>query len=146
MYSARWLALLIIPTLGCASTTGSARSDAPVGSCHLADIGWSAAPDHFDQGRTSDAATKLKSVAQADREAYASGHDGNAVGSKLGELAAEVPSGVFVSSKVADLAVRLRQLDCAIQRGTFKDRADQADRLYAEILTELSSEQQLSAR
>ncbi len=146
MHIVRWLALLVIPALGCGSTTGAARSDAPLGSCQLADIGWSSAPDHFDKGRTNGAAAKLQSVAQADREAYAGAHDGTQVGSKLGELAAEVPSGVFVSSKVADLAIRLRQLDCAIQRGTFKSRVDEADRLYGQILSELNAEMQLSAR
>jgi hypothetical protein len=128
---------IFVCLVGCAETPKDPRVPS-VGMCSIAEMAWPAAPRDFDRARTLEAVGSLENIAKADRTRYNTGSRAD-VGGQLDELYRQPASTAFVSHGVAELAVRLRQLDCAVQRGRFND--GKADALYAQILAELEAEQ-----
>lgn len=126
--------------LGCAHE--EARPQAA--SCSISQVDWASADHDFDKARTAQTLDKLNGVIRADRDAFRADPSGRALGARLSDLTLELKTGPFVAHSAAETATRLRQLECAIQRGTFNGRAADADHLYGEILGDAEKELQLA--
>ena len=106
-------------------------------SCSIAEVKWDAASQgtSYDHATTAELLRRLSVAAEADRAAFAAGQP---TGASLGALALETQtsSPPLVSAELYELALRLRQLDCAVQRGSYARQPQTADKLYSQILTE----------
>lgn len=129
--------LLLAFLAGCANE--AVRNDPPpAGGCPLPLLSWPAAADTWDHSRTSEAALKVAQAARADAARFQS--EPAHLGSQLAEIDSQVSRTTFLEPSVVELATRLRQLDCAVMRGTFARHPEQAEKLYLEIATSLESE------
>ncbi len=127
----------ILLVAGCAETqtTGTIHGGA---LCGISNPRWPSASRDFNRQITLEAIAGISEAAKADREKLKAGVR-NEVGGAADELYARQPSdSAFVSSGVAELATRLRQLDCAV-RSNHVDPA-RADASYSNILAELAAE------
>ncbi len=132
---------LIAALLLAAGCAGSAKNEVAGGNtrlCSIADPQWASAARDFDRRSTLEVIAGLNKAARADLEQLKAGQR-NDVGAQLDELYRLAPPSAFVSGGVAELGVRLRQLDCAVRSN--KVANESADKLYAQILAELRAEQ-----
>ena len=128
--------------LSACGTSGSAVQPTPAaGSCSIVETTWPAGQEDFDKNRTSELARQLAEIARADREALRADH-ATKVGARLIALDREAATSRFISQPVAGLAVRLRQLECAIERGTLRT-PQVIDKRYEQLLSDLESEQKV---
>jgi hypothetical protein len=115
-----------------------AESGASAGFCSMTEPSWNGAARDFDRGATLEVIGSLRQVAAADQHRAKVGARAD-VGVELDELLKRpAPSG-FIARGVAQLGVRLRQLDCAVRAG--RVNGERANALYAQILAELTGEQ-----
>jgi|GEM_PF-2750603 len=105
------ISMVLLPGLAVAKDAG----------CPLRVIDWSAS-DSDDPTFDADTSRQLVEglVAAAERDSAYAAADRNAVGGALASLSA---NGRFVAYDVLSLALRLRQLDCAVWDGTARDTA-----------------------
>lgn len=108
------------------------------GYCMVGDVEWQSATSGFDRRLTLEKIAGLRSAIESDTRAL---HEGrrDVVGDQLTAIAHAPATSHFVSDGVHELAIRLRQLDCAV-RGN-KVPFDMAIQRYNTILGELSVEQ-----
>ncbi len=130
----RTLALALL-FAGCAGPV--ANHAAQGGYCSIAQPSWPAASRDYDRRVTLETIAALTEAARADRGQLKQGIHGE-VGNAVDELYQHNIRREFISSGVAELANRLRQLDCAV-RASRVDFA-QADASYGRILGELAAE------
>jgi hypothetical protein len=112
------------------------------GACSIAELNFPAAENDYSKPLTAATLDKLNLIIRADRDALRAG--GSKLGAGLGELATQLDKGPFVARSALQTATRLRQLDCAIERGMFNGRNADADQLYGEILGEVDKELKLA--
>jgi hypothetical protein len=132
----RPFALLIVTT-----ALLSACATAPRGGssyCVVGDVEWQSATSGFDRRLTLEKIAGLREAIEADTRAMHEGRRDN-VGDRLTAIAHAPVTSSFVSDGVHELAIRLRQLDCAV-RGN-KLPFEVAIQRYNRILGELSVEQ-----
>jgi hypothetical protein len=111
-------------------------------ACSIAELDFPAADNDYSKPLTAATLDKLNLIIRADRDAFRAG--GTNLGVGLGDLATQLDKGPFVAKGALETATRLRQLDCAIQRGMFNGRSADADQLYGEILGEVEKELKLA--
>ena len=122
---------------GCAETQSTARHQSGA-FCSISNPRWPSASRDFDRQTTLEAIAALTDAAQADRDRLKAGAKSE-VGGRLNALYERGPSSsAFISAGVAELATRLRQLDCAVRADRLAPA--QADTAYAQILRELAAE------
>src|SRR4051812_26417763 len=123
----------------CAGPSGEQKGVASGGRsfCGISEPRWVAADRDFDRQTTLEAISALTNAANADREKLKAGA-ANDVGGAIDELYARPASTAFISHGVAELATRLRQLDCAVRSGRLQPA--QAETTYGKILAELDAE------
>jgi hypothetical protein len=120
---------------GCATTSSST---APGGYCSISDPRWPSAARDYDRRTTLDAIAVLTDAAKADRDRLKTGARSD-VGNSINEIYQRgTSSSAFISSGVAELANRLRQLDCAVRANRLE--YSRAEASYGQILTELQAE------
>jgi hypothetical protein len=129
--------------LSACATSGAASQPTAAAreSCSIVETNWPAGQEDFDKPRTSELARQLAEIARADREALRADHN-TKVGARLSALDHAAANGRFVSQPVAGLAVRLRQLECAVERGTLRT-PELIDKRYEQLLSDLESEQKV---
>ena len=133
------LALMLLIGAGCAH-----EESRPAPACTLAELTFPAADSDFSKPLTATTLDQLSQLARADRESFRSDPSGVKLGSGLAGLNAQLDKGPFVAKSALQAATRLRQLACAIQRGTFNGRAADADALYVDILGQVDKELKLA--
>jgi hypothetical protein len=136
------VALFALGITGCAHEAPSRTTAAQ--SCSIAQLNWPAAQSDYNKERTTETLDKLTQVIRTDRESFRADPSGAKIGGGLNELNATMGQGPFIAHSAHQAATRLRQLECAIQRGTFNGRTADADHLYGEILTEVDKELKLA--
>jgi hypothetical protein len=140
-------AVLLLLASACATGGEDVRSDGPrPGGCALVELKWAAAPADFNRELTAATLRRLADAARADHEQWKSEPTGRALGERLAAVDRETQGAVFVSDAALQSAMRLRQLECAIQRGTFAAHPETVDRLYGEIVAEVDAEGQTLAK
>jgi hypothetical protein len=123
-----------------AACAGSEKKDVASGGsalCGITEPRWPAADRDFDRHTTLEAIAALTSAATADLDKLKAGSRGD-VGGAIDELYGRPASAAFISHGVAELATRLRQLDCAVRSGRLQPA--QAEATYGKILAELAAE------
>jgi hypothetical protein len=122
---------------GCAGPTAESRAAA---ACPIPQLPWDAADEGgaFNRARSAELTARLASVAAEDQRAAQAGQP---IGERLTALGRETASTAIISKPTAQLAERLRQLECAVQRGAYARNPQMADRLFGQILGELDREQ-----
>lgn len=128
---------LLIAASGCASSKVVQRGDGAA-MCGVEDPRLQAAPRDFDRSSTISVIGSLTEMAAQDREQLKTGAR-SAIGARFDQLASQRPH-AFIANDVAELATRLRQLDCSVRAGMPTDTADQR---YAQILAELKVEKNI---
>jgi hypothetical protein len=134
------VALFALGIAGCAHESPRPAAQA----CSIAPLNWPAAQTDYSKARTAETLDKLTQVIRADRESFRADPSGTKLGSGLNEMSANMGQAPFIAHSAHQAATRLRQLECAIQRGTFNGRTADADHLYGEILTEVDKELKLA--
>jgi hypothetical protein len=114
--------------------------------CNIAQVDWPSAEKDYSLPGTAATLDRLNQIVRADRDRFRADPTGSQLGRDLGPLTAEVKTGPFVAKSAAEAATRLRQLECAIQRGTFAGRTADADHLYGDILTDVAHELSLAKK
>ena len=140
----QWFAPLLM-VAACGPTQSEVRSEAPRGGCAIVDVNWPAAAADFNQAQTATTVGKLAEAVRADRQSFATDPSGHGLGERLASVGRDTDRNHFVSQAVLNSATRLRQLECAIQRGSFAASPATADKLYGDILSELDAEGQTLA-
>jgi hypothetical protein len=105
--------------------------------CSISEPRWASASRDFDRHTTVEAIIALADAAKTDRGRLHAGNR-NDVGGTLDDLYTHPASSAFISSGVAELATRLRQLDCAVRAGAVD--FNRADQTYGKIIAELQAE------
>ncbi len=136
----RVVTLLVLCVGACAHEQTRPAANA----CTIAEVTWPASENDFSKPRTADTLDKLNLAIRADREAFRADPSGHTLGGSLTQLSTELTTGPFVANNALQAATRLRQLDCAIQRGFFNGRPSDADHLYGEILGDVDSQLKLA--
>jgi hypothetical protein len=136
----RVLTLLVVCVGGCAHEEPRPTAAA----CTIQDVKWPAAQENYSKARTAETLDKLSLAVRADREAFRADPTGHNLGTSLLSLNAEMQSGPFVADNAHQAAIRLRQLDCAVQRGVFNGRATDAEHLYTDILNDVDNQLKLA--
>ena len=116
----------------------------PTAACTIQDVKWPSAADNFSKARTAETLDKLSLAVRADREAFRADPSGHNLGGSLTQLSSEMQTGPFVADNALQAATRLRQLDCAIQRGFFNGRPADAEHLYTDILNDVDNQLKLA--
>jgi hypothetical protein len=118
---------------------GCATVQPSVGVCAIAVPEWPAARSDYDRASTLAVLGSLKRVVAADRSQLHAGQR-DEVGARADELFRLAPSSskTLVSHGALELALRLRQLDCAVERGIVA--AADAEHRYDTILLEVDAE------
>jgi hypothetical protein len=129
------IALLLLPA--CAETPNKGVASAGRSFCGISEPHWVSADRDFDRHTTVEALVALTGAAKTDRDKLHGGNR-NDVGGAIDELYARPASSAFISSGVASLATRLRQLDCAVRAGVLD--FERADQTYGQIMAELQAE------
>jgi hypothetical protein len=132
--------VLMLIVAGCAHE----ESRPTPAACGIAELTFAAAESDYSKPLTATTLDKLSAIVRADRESFRADPSGSKLGTGLGELNASLDKGPFVAKKTLESATRLRQLDCAVRRGTFNGRSQDADQLYGEILGEVDKELKLA--
>jgi hypothetical protein len=114
------------------------------GACTIEDVKWPAAQENYSKARTAETLDKLVLAVRADREAFRTDPSGHNLGGSLAQLNGEMSTGPFVADNAHQAAIRLRQLDCAIQRGFFNGRPTDAEHLYTDILNDVDQQLKLA--
>lgn len=129
-------ALLVTGCAGCGSTNSQTKP-APAWACGIQEPVWASWEDAFDRARTLELVARLRAAAESDRAQIKA--DPNAQpGTRLAEIVRQTTGDTtFVSNQAADLGLRLRQLECAVRRGTWRARPGTIDKIYAEIIGEM---------
>jgi hypothetical protein len=109
-------------------------------TCSVPSVTWAAAQDDFNRKLTLEMLGALESVLKSDRQTWRT--PGRALGGSLASLGHGAESRGFVSLETAELATRLRQLDCAVLEGLFNARPNEADQRYGQILADLAQHRQ----
>jgi hypothetical protein len=133
--------LILILVLGAACAHEEAR---PAPACTLAELTFPAADSDFSMPLTAATLDQLSQIARSDRESFRGDPSGTKLGAGLAGLNTQLDKGPFVAKSALQAATRLRQLDCAIQRGTFSGRPADADALYVDILGQVDKELKLA--
>ena len=133
------LALLLM-VAGCAHE----ETRPAAAACGIAQVTFPAADSDYSKPLTASTLDKLNGIVRSDRESFRADPSGSKLGDSLGALNAELDKGPFVAKGALQAATRLRQLECAIQRGMFNGRPSDADQLYGEILGEVDKELKLA--
>lgn len=133
----RIMMFAVLMAAGCASSQKPGAQVGGSGYCSIAEVKWPSAARDFDRRTTLEVLGALAEAAEADHAQLKAGARGE-VGTKLDENIRRVANDGFVSRGVAELGVRLRQLDCAVKSGRV-DSA-RASALYGQILAELQAE------
>jgi hypothetical protein len=123
--------------VGCAGPTAESKR---VAECTIPQRPWEASDEGgaFDRARSAELNAKLQEIAAADqRDAQA----GQPIGARLTALGKETASTKIVAKQTVQLGERLRQLECAVQRGTYARTPQTTDRLFSQIEGELDREQ-----
>jgi len=125
--------ILLVGMMGCAS------SQPAVGSCGINSPEWPAARSDYDRATTLAVLGSLKHVVEQERASVHSGQR-ETLGQRADELfRAPASSGTgYVAQGALELALRLRQLDCAVIRGQV--HSPDAEARYDSILVELDAE------
>jgi hypothetical protein len=111
------------------------------GPCSIAEPKWASWENDFDKTLNQDTLEKLNQVIRADRDSFHADPTGRSIGPKLDQLNGSLTMGShFVSHQAQVTATRLRQLECAIQRGTYSGRVDTADHLFSDILGDVDNQ------
>src|SRR5690349_15387789 len=108
---------IMLGALLLAACAGSEKKDVANGGrafCGINEPHWAAADRDYDRQSTLEAIAALTNAANTDREKVKAGA-ANDVGGTLDELYAKPASTAFIKQGVAELATRLRQLDCAVR-------------------------------
>ena len=109
--------------------------------CSIPEVKWTAAETDFNKTLTADTLEKLNQIARADRDSFRVDPSGRSLGDRLGQLNSQMTNnGPFVAHSAAEAATRLRQLECAIQRGTFNGRTADADHLYGNLIVDVDNQ------
>ncbi len=135
MRIARLLPALLLA--GCAATTPSAQV-VPLGTCRIPNFSFPSAQRDFDRERSVRLLGEVEKTALADRQALSEGAAEARLGRGLEGFGADGGGSKFVAHDVAELATRLRQLDCAILAGGLKTPGE-ADRRYERLLAEIEA-------
>ena len=144
----RVLTLLVLCVGACAHdaqsalVNGETRPKASV--CTIEDVKWPAAQENYSKARTAETLDKLSLAVRADREAFRADPSGQKLGGTLGQLNSELSTGPFVANNALQAATRLRQLDCAVQRGLFNGRPADVEHLYTDILNDVDNQLKLA--
>jgi hypothetical protein len=130
---------LVFVSLLCAACAGSRSEVASGGYCSINEPRWAAANRDFDRALTLEVIAGLRDAATDDRNKLHAGARGD-VGARIDELSRHLTSNAFVSTGVAALGVRLRQLDCAVRKNRMAFEVSEG--LYEKIVAELEAERQ----
>lgn len=123
----------------CASTPSTGASGIPQsGWCSLSEPVWASAARDFNRAATLEVLAAIRTLVDTDRSLVKAGQKSD-VGSQLDEIYKTMRPTGFVSDGVAQLGVRLRQLDCAVRAG--KVEYQTAITRYDEIANLLGAEQ-----
>jgi hypothetical protein len=136
----RVLTLLVLCVGACAHEEAHSKASA----CTIEDVKWPAAQENYSKARTAETLDKLSLAVRADREAFRADPSGLKLGGTLGQLNTELQTGPFVANNALQAATRLRQLDCAVQRGFFNGRPADVEHLYTDILNDVDSQLKLA--
>ncbi len=134
------LALLALGVGACAHE--EARPQAA--SCAISEVKWDSEVIDYDKTLTASTLAKLTQIVRSDRDAFRADPSGRQLGSGLNDLNAQIKPGPFVAKSTFTAANQLRQLECAIQRGTFAGRTGDADHIYSEILSDVDNQLKLA--
>lgn len=136
----RILLLAVVTAAGCATTTSPGKEVRSGGSllCGISQPAWPSADRDFDRRTTLEVLAGLESAAHTDRSGLHAGTKAQ-VGEALDQMSARPDSSrAFISSGAAELAVQLRQLDCAVKSGVISFAT--ADQRYGQILADVAAE------
>jgi hypothetical protein len=132
--------LILLGLVGCALLgLGCASSQPSAGACSISAPDWPAVSSEYDRATTLAVLGSLKQVVEQDR-AHARTGQREELGQRADQLfRAPASSGTgYIAHGALELALRLRQLDCGVLRGTVKP-ADSEPR-YDAILVDLDAE------
>ncbi len=115
--------------------TGSNRGPS---FCAIGEAPWPSAASAFDRRLTLEVLNSLRRAVDADLAALRQGRRGE-VGDQLTAISREPATTAFISSGTFELAVRLRQLGCAVRSN--KVGGELAEQRYTHIRDELAIEQ-----
>jgi hypothetical protein len=132
--------VMILLVVGCAHE--ETRLAAP--ACTIAEVTFAASDTDYSKPLTAQTLDKLSAAVRSDRELFRADPSGKALGLGLTDLNMSLDKGPFVAKGALQSATRLRQLDCAIRRGTFNGRTQDADQLYGDILGDVDKELKLA--
>lgn len=130
-----WMLLAVVSMVGCASSN-SARNGG--GFCVIDEAPWPSAATAFDRRLTLEVIAGLRQSVESDLRALAEGRR-NEIGDRLTAISHQPTTSAFISMGVAELATRLRQLDCAVRAQ--RVAPELAQQRYGSILGELQVEQ-----
>ena len=130
-----WMFLAVISMVGCAASP-SARNGGSF--CAIDEAPWPSAATAFDRRLTLEVIGGLRQSVEADMRALAEGRR-NEIGDRLTAISHQPATSAFISTGVAELATRLRQLDCAVRAQ--RVAPELAQQRYGTILGELQVEQ-----
>jgi hypothetical protein len=125
--------IFVVGMMGCASSAPA------VGSCGINSPEWPAARSDYDRATTLAVLGSLKHVVEQERASVHSGQR-QSLGQRADDLfrAPASSSSGYVAQGALELALRLRQLDCAVIRGQL--HSPEAEARYDSILVELDAE------
>jgi hypothetical protein len=129
--------LLAAAAAGCAADATGPSRVVSLAACRIAPLDFPSAVRDFDRGRSTQLLSEVEKIARADRQALAEGAAETRLGRGLESLGGD-GRGAFVAHDVAELAVRLRQLDCAVLAGGLRAPGE-ADRRYDRLLAEIEA-------
>jgi hypothetical protein len=133
------LLLALSTTLGCATT--SARVRPVAAECPIADWSLAAAERDFDEARTQTLLARLEAATRTEQARYDADPSDPQIGLAVAALARESHDTSMVSADAGRLAVRLRQLDCAVRAGRFGAQPRLPAALYQDILAEVEHQE-----
>jgi hypothetical protein len=133
----RRIMLCVLLLSACAGAEKKEVASGANAMCGITEPRWPAADRDFDRRITLDTIAALTAAVTTDLDKLKAGAHTD-VGSALDELYTKPASSAFISHGVAELATRLRQLDCAVRSG--KLQSAQAEATYGKILAELAAE------
>jgi hypothetical protein len=136
------LAALVLAPACASGPPEGVRTEVVKAACPLDSVDWPAAEKDFDRARTVELASRLEAAARADEEAYRTDPATRSLGAQLTAIGRDASRGgsTFVSHDLAALALRLRQLDCALLGGALHGEPETASKRYESIIRELVEE------
>jgi hypothetical protein len=136
------MSIVFVPACASGPPEGVRTEIVRGGSCSLDVVDWPAAERDFNRARSAELAALLEAAARADLTAYQADPATRGLGAELTSINRGVPrdSYQFVAHDVASLALRLRQLDCALLGGALRAEPATAARRYQSIIEELAEQ------